>query len=164
MARRITWKRLNEALAIDPVAGTCHWREPNKNCHSVEIGVAAGSMNGRGRHHISVDGRRYYRSVLVWFFVKKRWPRRMVDHRDGDKLNDIFDNLREATASQNQQNNRRRKGVSGVKGVSPKGEKFVARITLNQKTKNLGCFRSKEEAAAAYATAATEMFGDFACV
>jgi hypothetical protein len=163
MARRITWKRLNEALVIDPQSGICYWRNPN-NLARVEAGDEAGSVTAKGRCNISVDGRRYYRSVLIWFFVKKRWPQKMVDHRDGDKLNDSIGNLRAASASQNQQNNRRRRGVSGIKGVSPRRGKFVARITLDQKTKHLGYFNSKEEAAAAYAVAASQMFGEFACV
>lgn len=163
MARRITWKRLNEAMEIDVEAGTCRWRRPG-NLARVGVGELAGSVTVKGRHLISVDGRRYYRSVLIWFFARRRWPKKMVDHRDGDKLNDGIGNLREASASQNQQNNRRRKGVSGVKGVSIKRGRFVARITLDQKTKHLGYFQSKDEAAAAYAAAATKMFGDFACV
>lgn len=54
--------------------------------------------------------------------------------------------------------------MSGVKGVSPKSGKYVARITLDGKTSHLGYFDTKEMAAAAYAVAASEKFGEFACV
>lgn len=164
MARRITWKRLNEALDINPETGICVWRAVNENCRSHSAGDVAGSVSTGGYWRVSVDGRRYRRSSLIWFFVKKRWPRRLIDHRDGDTGRDAVANLREATPSQNQQNNRRRAGVSGVKGVSPKSGKYVARITLDGKTSHLGYFDTKEMAAAAYAVAASEKFGEFACV
>lgn len=50
------------------------------------------------------------------------------------------------------------KGVSWVKNIN----KWMARITLNGKTKCLGCFETEEEAALAYNKAASEIFGEHA--
>jgi hypothetical protein len=81
----------------------------------------------------------------------------MVDHRDGDNTNNAWLNLREATNAQNGQNQMQaQKGsTSGYLGVNwdkAKG-KWLARIGLNGKSKNLGRFDTPEEAHAAYVAA-----------
>jgi hypothetical protein len=98
-----------------------------------------------------------------------RWPEPFVDHRDLNKHNNAWVNLREATKSQNQAN----VGIiasnkSGLKGVSRYrageryGKPWQACIGVNGKSKHLGHFATKEEAHAAYCEAASEIFGEFA--
>lgn len=89
----------------------------------------------------------------------------MVDHKDGDGLNNQTSNLRIATKSQNGQNIKARKNkLSKFKGVTKKdyGKKWVAAINKNGKRIHLGCFESELEAAFAYNKKAVEMFGEFA--
>ncbi len=90
----------------------------------------------------------------------------LVDHRDGDGLNNRRDNLRAATRTENNRNNvGRSHRQSPFKGVSPSGRPklpWSARITVNKKTVNLGRFVTAEEAAAAYDKAASHYFGHFA--
>jgi hypothetical protein len=50
----------------------------------------------------------------------------------------------------------------GLKGVSPNGPGYMARITVNGKKKYLGTFATPELAHAAYAVAANRNHGDFA--
>lgn len=89
----------------------------------------------------------------------------MVDHADGDGLNNRRSNLRLATNSENQRNRRpcpasssNLKGVTWHAGVS----KWQAQIKLNGRSKYLGLFATQEAAHAAYSQAASELFGDFA--
>lgn len=87
-----------------------------------------------------------------------------VDHCDGNGLMNRRKNLRVATKSQNQHN--QRLGVanaSGAKGVSwyKRHNKWQAHITLNGKQKYLGLFQTIEAAAEAYAKASKEMHGSF---
>jgi hypothetical protein len=86
-------------------------------------------------------------------------------HANRNRSDNRWDNLRDATPSENGGN----KGVSKnnklhIKGVSrtPSG-KFRADIRLNRKNTYLGRFDTAESAAAAYATAAENYFGEFAC-
>ena len=91
--------------------------------------------------------------------------RRMVDHIDGDGLNNRRENLRVCTASQNAGNsvlpcdNR-----SGFKGVLPRRLRWRAEIKIARRSIFLGSFDSPDEAAHAYDAAAREFYGDFACV
>lgn len=84
-----------------------------------------------------------------------------IDHKDGNPLNNLDDNLRICTHSQNLQNKRiYNNNKSGKKGVS-----------WNKQAKNWqvycageyqGAFNTIEEAAKAYNTAAINQFGEFA--
>jgi len=87
-----------------------------------------------------------------------------VDNVNGNGLDCRRANLRLATASENARN--RRIGIantSGFKGVCwHKGiGKWHAQIGVDGGTRSLGYFNKKEEAAAAYAVASSELHGDF---
>lgn len=87
-----------------------------------------------------------------------------VDHEDGNGLNNRRENLRVATHAQNQRNARARiDNSSGVKGVgwsSARG-KWRARIRVDGTRHDLGFFRTKREAADAYADASAKFHKDF---
>lgn len=88
-----------------------------------------------------------------------------VDHIDGNGLNNRRDNLRLCS---NMENHRNRKlssvSVTGFKGVSwsSRDEKYIASIRVEGKLEHLGSFDSKDEAHAAYCSAATLYYGKFA--
>jgi len=89
----------------------------------------------------------------------------MVDHKDGNGLNNQRENLRLCTASQNCCN-RKRSPVShrrfkGVHYLKSKGY-YIVRISINKKKTNFGTFKNEEDAAAAYNEAAIKHHGEFA--
>jgi hypothetical protein len=88
-----------------------------------------------------------------------------IDHVNGNGLDNRKSNLREVTQSENMMNSLPRGyTVSGYKGVSfhtPSG-KWLARITINRKTRSLGLHPTKELAASAYNETAKDLFGDYA--
>ncbi len=88
----------------------------------------------------------------------------IVDHINGDGLDNRQSNLRICTNMQNMQNMKARWGKSKYKGVHwvDKQKKWRAQMTINYKRINLGYFSSEIEAAKAYDTAAIKHFGEFA--
>ncbi len=89
----------------------------------------------------------------------------IIDHRDHDTLNNRRSNLRRATRAQNCQNARKRRDNKyGFKGIFKTNKKWLAHIRENGKFKHLGVFSSPEAAHAAYAKAALELHGEFACL
>lgn len=86
-------------------------------------------------------------------------PGFIVDHADGDKMNNTRRNLRVCTYSQNNANKRLDRTVRGVR---KKKNKWNARIKVRGTDKYLGSFESRSEAIQAYNVAAFSAFGDFA--
>lgn len=89
----------------------------------------------------------------------------LVDHCDGDGLNNQRFNLRPANQFQNQQNRGiDRNNTTGLKGVTwnKAAQKWYAFIGVNGKHTYLGGFDFKLEAGLAYDNAARELHGEFA--
>ncbi len=157
--RRVTISRLREVLEYNPKTGIFRWKKSNGR--RAVVGEVAGAVQKNGRVHIGVDGRRYTRARLAWFYVYGVWPRLQLDHKNRVRDDDRIDNLREATAQQNSANRpgwgRNRKGL-----IQRPSGKWRARIRFNNKLISLGEFDTEAEAAEAYRTAATKYFGEFA--
>lgn len=86
----------------------------------------------------------------------------LVDHRDGDGLNNQRYNLRKTDKKGNCAN----RGInsnnsSGFKGVTKKGNKWQAQITYNNKNHNLGYFDDPLEAHKAYCEAGERLHQEF---
>ena len=88
----------------------------------------------------------------------------VVDHKDGDGLNNRRDNLREATAHQNQRNQKKRKdNTSGKKGAyfHKIVGRYAAQIAVNGVQRHVGYFDTIDEAHAAYCEASKKYHGEF---
>jgi hypothetical protein len=88
-----------------------------------------------------------------------------VDHIDGNGLNNSRSNLRFATLSQNNMNQRMRPdNTSGHKGISwcPDREKYQVYVNIDRKRKSLGRYRTLEEAIYVRDQAVKEHYGEFA--
>ena len=89
----------------------------------------------------------------------------LVDHIDGNRLNNQRENIRICTPAENARNTiLYSTNTSGFRGVMWKksNKKWHARITVNYKRISLGFFDSITDAAKAYNKAAKEYFGEFA--
>lgn len=86
---------------------------------------------------------------------------KMVDHINGDTLDNQRSNLRIATHAQNNRNIHRYKGFKGVVWHK-RSNKWIARIVFNGKIIHLGYYTDDVEAAKVYDNAALLYFGDFA--
>lgn len=90
----------------------------------------------------------------------------VIDHKDGDKLNNQKSNLRFCSRSQNSMNQIGKHSTSGYKGVtySNSGGKkvWMARICVNYKSIYIGRYTTAKEAAVWYDIAAIKHHKEFA--
>ena len=84
------------------------------------------------------------------------WPTKLIDHKNHNKRDNRFTNLREASNQANSQNMApTTSNLSGLRGVCFDTDrcKWSAKITVSAKTINLGRFDNKADAHAAYLAA-----------
>ncbi|MGA2915023.1 MAG: HNH endonuclease signature motif containing protein [Sedimentisphaerales bacterium] len=89
----------------------------------------------------------------------------VVDHKDGDGLNNTRDNLRIVTIAQNTYNMSKRSGTSSIyKGVhrEKRNGRYRAMISYRGYVIRLGSFENEIDAAKAYDDAAKDLFGEYA--
>lgn len=89
----------------------------------------------------------------------------VIDHKDGDTLNNTKSNLRICTQAENSRNRRRSKrNVSGYKGViyEARINRWRAQIAYDGRAVVIGRYKTAERAARAYDRIARLCHGDFA--
>lgn len=145
--------------------GALFWKpRGNKRFDTKYAGKKAGGLNSDGYLCVTVKGNNLLQHHVVWLLHTGEWPQEL-DHKDGNKANNTFENLRIASTQENQFNKGLRRGSnSGYKGVClcKRSSRWRAHITKDGKTKSLGYFKTRVEAALAYNKAALAHFGEFA--
>jgi hypothetical protein len=140
--------RVRELLAYDRATGVFLRRSD---------GEQIGLPDATGYGSLTIDGEQYRAHRIAWLYVCGAWPAHGIDHRDGDKGNNRFLNLRDADQRINTQNQRRARadnqaGLIGAHFRKDTG-KFASRIKAQGRNHSLGSFVSAEQAHAAYVAA-----------
>jgi len=121
--------------------------------------------------HVYKDRNIYYATsksngarIKMHRLILNAQPGEIVDHIDGNGLNNQKSNLRICTVQENIRNMKAILGKSKYKGVSFKKnmKKWQANIGFNYKMLFIGYFQTQEQAAAAYDEVARALFGDYA--
>jgi hypothetical protein len=114
-------------------------------------GKPAGRVSTDGYLHITFRRRKIYAHRYAWFLETGDWPV-LVDHLNGNPLDNRICNLREADESLNRMNMRMRSdNTSGFYGVffRKDEQRWRAEICIRGQRIRLGSFKTKEEAVAA---------------
>jgi hypothetical protein len=149
-------------LEVDFKTGRCYWKVAPR-FHPQLLGTEAGSprtgRDGKKYWVVKVCGIPLWRSHIVFATVYGYWPFHIVDHRNGDSLDDRSINLRQATIAQNNQNRSKQKKSSDL----PMGVRAIhGRFNARCQQKSLGMFDSSGDAHEAYLAARAQRFGEFA--
>lgn len=151
-----------ERITYDPNSGIFHWKVTSGKARA---GKAAGFFE-HGYWCIGIFSRTHTASRLAWLLTYEEWPAGLVDHINGDPLDNRIANLRLVTPSQNQANRRTNKckKSSSYKGVfwNRACQKWFASIMQDGKHIYLGIHSSEEEARRAYESAADSFQGSYA--
>jgi hypothetical protein len=160
----LTQERLKEVLNYDPSTGM--WT--NLICRSrAKANCVVGGRRVHGYVAFNIDKRRYYSHQLAFLYMTGSIPKE-IDHIDGDRANNKWENLRIATRRDNNANRKPSehrilpKGVTEVQSRGKRTGRFFARVSRNNKGIYLGCFSTPEEAHEAYVNAAKMYYGEFA--
>ena len=149
-------------FSYDPQTGELRWRVSQRGA---SVGSLAGYVAAKGYWVVSVDGQQYLAQRLIWKLMTGCEPKAFIDHKDRDKTNNRWINLRAATKADNQQNCKRyATNTSSVKGVTweRKLQKWKAVINANNSRYYLGLFTTFSDAANARELAAEQLHGAFA--
>lgn len=176
----ITFEYLTECFELDAILGTLTWKtRPATHFASGAAGalrwnkIYAGKLAGCldkdakfERTRVSIGDRdlRCHRIVFAMFNgIDLVDVPNIIDHINGNQLDDRPVNLREATPAQNRWNSKTPStSSSGIKGVAWDGSSWSASIRQGGKKIMIGRFEEKELAAAAYREAALRLRGEFA--
>jgi hypothetical protein len=168
----LTQARVRELLDYDPDSGLFHWKVSRSR--NAKAGCVAGYLEATGYVRITIDGARYLAHRLAWFLTHGVWHS-CIDHKNRNCSDNRLCNLRPATKAENSRNSRLRlNNRCGFKGVyyrptvtyrdgatSLRASPFCASIRVGGRQRNLGYFKTPEDAHAAYVAAAKTHFGDF---
>lgn len=119
-------------------------------------------IKGQGyvSRYIQVDGKPRY--LLLHRVLLDPPPELEVDHINGDRMDNRRVNLRLATHAQNMWNLRNLRRSKPYIGVFKSGDRYRARISVNNILVSLGSYATPEEAAERYNHAAKVWRGEFA--
>lgn len=152
--------KLKTRLEYDPLTGEFTWISGHFK------GKIAGTTTSNGYVQINISGHFYLAHRLAYLYMTGKWPVQ-IDHKDEYRSNNKWENLRNATHSQNKMHTPIQiNNTSGYKGVTydARRNKYAANIKRDNVSRFLGYFDMPEDAYQAYVEAASILHGEFAYV
>ena len=170
----ITQAYLIERLDYNQETGVFTWKRKPGNSRTINSWNTRYSGTEAGTIRLSDNSDTlYYRFInlfdkprrahrLAWMYVYGE-DAKLIDHIDGDGLNNKIENLRNTTSLINTRKGKiQTNNTSGFKGVSLRGDtnRWTARCKVGKAYKSLGTFDTKEEAFDAYCKKVIELTGE----
>ena len=156
----ITKEILN--FLFDYKDGELYWKF-SLSCKSPK-GTIAGSIKHDKYRRIGLNKKSYLAHRLI-FMMHYGYMPEIVDHIDGNRLNNRIENLREATKSQNSHNQKlSKKNTSGYKNVTwnERKEKWLVNVRVHSMDFHIGYFDDIELADLAAQEARDKYHKEFA--
>lgn len=152
---------VRRVLRYDPQTGDFFWRVNRTN------GVKAGDRAGcrRGEYWvISIFNVSYRAQRLAFLYMTGEFPSDYVDHINGKKLDNRWDNLRPATNAQNQHNRAGTGGACGIKNVTyvARRRKYQVSLKVFGREKFIGYYQDCELAELVATEARNKYHGPYA--
>ena len=161
----LTYEYVDSRLRYEPETGLLFWKEKlpahgetkrqvsyrgrwNKRFSGQETGYEY--RDGRTSYkQVNINNKNYLAHRLAWLIYYKEWPKKNIDHINGNGIDNRIKNLRDASQQENLRNARMQSNnSSGVRGVSfdRRRQVWLARIKISGKSKHLGYFTNFDEA------------------
>lgn len=169
MRHYLSQAEVKARIRYNSKTGEVWWRRKKEDSHYARgwnkkfAGKKAGRVSFMGYWDVSIDNVRYRHHQLAWVYVTGKWPKDQIDHINGNKLDNRFCNLREASAAQNGWNVRTNWNSSGLKGAhwNRNTGKYLAQIKVNGVRYSMGYHDTAKQAHQAYVAKAKELHGEF---
>ena len=127
---------------------TAYGKTKNKNITNIELGYLS----------VGINYKKYKVHRLIYFLETNTWPE-MIDHINGNKLDNRIVNLRASDKRRNQQNQYKHREGKLVGATYRKSTgKWRALIKLNKKNYEIGTYDTAEEAHDAYCRELTKHY------
>lgn len=176
---KLTQEIVRELLDYNPISGRLVWKERDikwfkhslkrtqeHTCHhwnSRFSGKVAGHIGIENYWLIKLFGKSHKQHRIIWLWMTGEWPENDIDHKNRNRSDNRWANLREATRSQNRMNiTKQVLNSSGYKGVSVCDFGFQTEIRANGIREYIGFSVDPKEAAKMYDKAAIKYHGEFA--
>lgn len=148
MSTALDQERLKLLLTYDDATGGFVWNGCGRNQTK---GRNAGSLDRHGYLQTRIDGKIYFNHRLAWLYIYGKFPDGVIDHINGNPLDNRITNLRDVSRRTNQENQRSAPSsnkTTGLLGATfhKKTGKFLAKIQVKKKQIYLGLFLTAEQA------------------
>jgi hypothetical protein len=130
-------------------------------------GKPAGSLASRKKYYSvqAIPGKSVRAHHVVWFLFHGSAPDAILDHINGNGLDNRIENLRPANSTENNWNRKiQTANISGIKNVYYREKYGTYRVSIwkHNKQINIGTFKTVEEAVLAAQKAREEHHGNYA--
>ncbi len=140
--------KMRNQLSYCPETGTIKWKMPGRGRRQdLTAGCVKRNRRGQVWRRIVIDGQEYTSGQVAWTIHTGAFPAYIIDHIDGDPLNDAWANLRRGDGAVDQRNNKMsRRNTTGVTGVKFSNGYYVAYIGNGDQQQYLGSSKDFFEA------------------
>lgn len=139
--------KIKSQLQYNSETGVILWKESGKGRRKDLIAGCVKRKKDNTWRRIVLDGQEYTSGQIAWTIKTGKFPDFIIDHMDGDPLNDKWENLRRGDRCVDQRNlKKNRRNSTGVTGVRLNKGYFLAFIGNGSEQEYLGCSKDFFEA------------------
>jgi len=150
---KVTYEQVRQLFDYNPETG---WLKRRITTSSrARKGQIVGTENSDGYLVVNINHTVYYCHRIIWLWMMGDWPKQDIDHWNRIRRDNIWDNLRDVSRSDNLHNKELASGVYWAK----RDKVWVASIQLDGNKKYLGSSKDRGIAETLYAEAKLKFTG-----